>query len=196
MVRKPRSGRFPGVVDYLAPELSRVDLVRHIGRGRLGGEALHVFRAVNGGLHESVVDTHRHVGARHLPLGHLGIDEFLRVGMLYADGQHQGATTSVLRHLTGGIAITLHERHEAGRCQRRVLYRHPLGAYMGEVVAHSSAPLHQLHLLLVDLDHSAVAVGVAVEPDHEDSRCQSLSWGFPGARYTGNGRGGRRSVRQ
>lgn len=38
---------------------------------------------------------------------------------------------------------------------------------MGEVVSDTAAAFHELHLLLVDLDDAAVAVGIAVEAYHE-----------------------------
>ena len=41
---------------------------------------------------------------------------------------------------------------------------------MAEVVAHATATLHELYLLLIDTDDAAVAVGLTVESDHKAIR--------------------------
>ena len=38
---------------------------------------------------------------------------------------------------------------------------------MAQVVPHTTAPFHQLHLLLVDAKDSTIGVGIAVQPDNE-----------------------------
>ena len=96
-----------------------------------------------------------------------GVDEVLCVGMLYGDGQHQGSAASVLGHLTGGVGVALHEGHHAGGGEGAVEHRTAGGADVGEVMAHSSAALHQLHLLLVYLHDAAVGVGLMLVADDE-----------------------------
>ena len=90
--------------------------------------------------------------------------------MLDGDGEHEGTASAVLRHLAGGVRIALHEGHEAGGGERGVLHGRAFGADVREVVADAAAPLHELHLLLVDTDHGAVRVGVALDANHEAVR--------------------------
>ena len=87
--------------------------------------------------------------------------------MLDAHREHQRSAPAVLGHLARGVAVALHEGHEPCRGQRRVLHRRPLRTDVGEVVPHAAAALHQLHLLLVDLDDASVGVGLTLESYHE-----------------------------
>ena len=117
----------PGIMNYLLPKfagrdfLMKADLTFSLLRG-IYRPPLHILLVVDGSLHELIVDLHRDVGPRHLALGHLGIDEGLAVGMLDAHREHQRTTTPVLCHLARTITITLHERHQASRCQGRIMY--------------------------------------------------------------------------
>ena len=90
--------------------------------------------------------------------------------MLDADTQHQRAAAAALRHLARGVAVALHERHDAGRRQGAVLHGAATGAYVAQVVPHAAATLHQLHLLLVNLHDAAVGVAVARIADDEAVR--------------------------
>ena len=87
--------------------------------------------------------------------------------MLDADGEHQGAAATVLRHLTGGVAVTLHERHHAGGSKGRVVDGTAFRTQLTEVMSNAATPFHELHLLLVNLHDGAVAVGIAFESDDE-----------------------------
>ena len=89
-------------------------MLLHHGVFALYRKLLRVGFVVDGGLHELVINLHRHVCTRHLALGHLGIDESLAVGMLYAHREHERTAPSVLRHLACGVAETLHKRHKTG----------------------------------------------------------------------------------
>ena len=90
--------------------------------------------------------------------------------MLDGDGEHQRSSAAVLGHLAGRIGVALHKRHHAGRSQRAVQHRSAGGTQMRQVVAHSAATLHQLHLLLVDHQDAAVRVGRIVVADDEAVR--------------------------
>ena len=158
-------GTLPSVVHNLMPKVAcRYFLAHH----RLVGiyrEPLHIGLVGYGGLHESVVDLHAYIGSRHLALGHLGVDEALGVGVLHAHREHQRSAASVLRHLTCGVAVALHKRNQACTGQSRVVDRASLGPQLVEVVPHTTASLHELHLLLIDLHDGAVGIGVALQAD-------------------------------
>ena len=162
-----RLSALPGVVHNLAPKVLGADFLSVLGRVAVDGELLHVRAVVDGGLHEVVVYLHRYIGPSHLAFGHLGVYERLAVRMLYAHRKHERTAPAVLRHLTGRVAVALHERHEACRGERRVVDGRALRAYVRHVVPHSAAPLHQLHLLLVDAHDGSVRVGIAVDAYHE-----------------------------
>ena len=149
-------GALPCVVYDLLPECLCTDFPPHVGVVARNGELLYVGLVLSGRPHELVVYLHAHVGTRHLAFGHLGIDESLRVGMLDAHTQHQRATTTVLCHLARTITISLHEGHQTGRGQRRVVNRRALRTDMAQVVTHTAAALHELHLLLVNAHHGTV----------------------------------------
>ncbi len=165
-----RLGRLPCVAHYLLPEGGGVDFL-HYSRGvRVHGVLLAVGGACLDGFHESVVDAHRHVGARHLARSHLGVDESLRVGVLYRHCHHQGTAAAVLGHFAGGVGVALHEGDEPRRCQGRVLHRRAFGAEVRQVVTHAASALHQLHLFLVHEHDAPVAVGLSVDAHHEAVR--------------------------
>ena len=107
-----RLGTLPCVVDNLLPQLLGGDFLLPLGGVAVDGKLLHVWFVIDGSLHELVVNLHGDVGTRHLPLGHLGVDESLGVGVLDADAQHQCATATVLGNLACTITITLHKRHQ------------------------------------------------------------------------------------
>ena len=87
--------------------------------------------------------------------------------MLHGYGQHQCTTAAVLGHFAGGIGITLHKGHQAGRGQGRILYGRSFGPDVGKVMTYTSASLHQLHLLLVDLHDTAIRIRGPGIADHE-----------------------------
>ena len=117
--------------------------------------------------HKLVADPDADIGPRHLALLHLGIDESPRVGVLDGDREHQCTPSSILRHLPRGIAEAFHERHQSRRGKGGVVDRSALGTDLAQVVAYASAPLHELHLLLVESHDGPVGVGVAVDTDDE-----------------------------
>ena len=129
-----------------------------------------VFAAFGHRAHELVVDLDRHVGAGHLARFDFCVDEVFRVGVLDRQRQHQRAAPAVLSHFARRVRIALHERHDARRGQRAVQHRTAGGADVREVMSYPPAPLHQLHLLLVDTDDSAVGVGRLAVTDHEAVR--------------------------
>ena len=115
-------------MDNLGPQPCGIGFL-HINRLiAVDGILLDIGLALNGGLHESVVDAHRHVGTGDLAFHHFGVDKRLGIGVLDTNREHQGTTAAVLRHLAGAVAVTNHERHQTGRGQSTVLDRRPLGA--------------------------------------------------------------------
>ncbi len=162
-----RLGRLPGVVDDLGPQLLRVDLLLVERVLRRDGELLAVGSARERRTHELVVDLDRDVGARHLARVDLGVDEALGVGVLDREREHQRAATAVLRHLARGVGVALHEGDDARRREGRVEHGAVGRAQVREVVAHAAAPLHELHLLLVDAEDAAVGVGGVLVADDE-----------------------------
>ena len=111
----------PGIVNNLSPESLGGDFSFHKRLITIHWELLHIRFVVGSCLHESVVYLDRYIGPGDLSLGHLGINKRFAVGMLDAHTQHQRATTAILRHLAGGIAVTLHERYQAGAGECRVV---------------------------------------------------------------------------
>ena len=77
-------GALPGIVHDFAPQLAGADGFRHPRRRAVDRVLLHVGLVLDGVLHELVVNLDRHVGARHLALGHFGVDERFSVGVLDA----------------------------------------------------------------------------------------------------------------
>ena len=71
-------------MDDFAPELGGVDFLGDEGLAGFGvdGVGLQVLAAVNGGLHEGVIDADGDVGAGNFALLHLCVDEGLGVGVL------------------------------------------------------------------------------------------------------------------
>ncbi len=162
-----RLGALPRVVHDFVPQLRGVDffLVQRVVT--VDGISLGVLLAVDGSLHKLIVDAHTHVGAGHLALGEFGVDKRLRVGVLDAHGEHQGATATVLRHLARAVAVALHEGHQACRGEGGVFHRRALGADVRQVMAHATTAFHELHLLLVDLYDATVGVGLTVDANHK-----------------------------
>ncbi len=160
-------GAAPRVGDNLVPQRAGVYLLGIGGVGRVDGVLLDEGFALHGTAHELVGDLHRHVGARDLALLQFGIDKVLGVRVLDADGEHQGSTAPTLRHLARGVAIAHHERHDAGGGQGAVLHRTAARTDVAQVVAHTTAALHQLHLLLVNLHNAAIGVAIALVANHK-----------------------------
>ena len=104
---------FPSVVDNLLPKFAGRYFLVPIRVITVDRECLVIRAAFDGGLHELIVYFHRHISSSDLTLSHLGVDESLGIGMLDADGEHQGTTSSVLCHLSGRVAVSLHKRHES-----------------------------------------------------------------------------------
>ena len=111
----------PSIVNNLLPQSLGGDFAFHKRLFTIHRELLYIRFITGSGLHESIVYLDRYVGAGDLSLGHLGINKRFAVGMLDAHTQHQRATAAILRHLAGGIAVTLHERHQAGAGECRVV---------------------------------------------------------------------------
>ena len=161
-----RLSALPGIVHDLAPQGAGIDFLGYDGVVAVDGELLHVGFAFGGSLHEGIVDLHAHVGAGDLALSHLGVDKSLSIGVFDADTEHQSSAAAVLSHLTGAVAIALHERDEARAGEGGVLHRSACGAQVGEVV-HAATAFHQLHLFLVDADNGTVRIGVAIQSHHK-----------------------------
>lgn len=107
-------------------------------------------------MHEFIVDLDGYVRSRDFAFRHFGIDERFGVRVLDADGQHQCAPPSVLCHLARRVAVSFHERDEAGRSQGRIFHGRAFRADVRQVMAYAAAPFHQLHLFFVDADDAAV----------------------------------------
>ncbi len=117
--------------------------------------------------HKLIVKFHRHIGTCHLPFRHLRINKSLTVRMLDTHRKHQRTTASVLCHLACRVAVTLHKRNKTGRRQCRVVDRGTFRTYVAQVVSHTTATLHQLHLLLVYPHYGAIGIGIAVQTYHK-----------------------------
>ena len=137
-----RLSRLPSIVDDLVPQGAGIHHFGVFRVGRVDGVLLRERLAFLDALHELVGEAHRDVGVGDAPLGHLGIDESLRVGVLDADGHHQGPSTAVLGHLFRRIREAFHERHYAGRGQGAVLHRTARGTEMRQVVTHAATTFH------------------------------------------------------
>ena len=150
------SPKFLGLDSFLHPRLLAVH-----------GEFLHIFLSLDGSLHELVVYPDGHIGAGHLSLSHLGVDERLAVGVLDADGEHERSPPSILRHLACGVAVPFHEWNKSRAGESGVIHRCSFRPDVGEVVPHSATPFHELHLLLVDAHDGSIGVGIPIETYHE-----------------------------
>ena len=107
-----RLGTFPRVVNNFSPKPGGVGVLfinRFVTINRI---LLMVRFPVNGCLHESVIDAHRHVGASHFAFFHLCVNKRLGIRVLDAHREHQGATTTILCHLARTITITHHEGNQ------------------------------------------------------------------------------------
>ena len=155
--------RGPGVVDNLVPQLAGINLLTHQRIGRVDRVLLHKRLAVAHTPHKLIRNLHAHIGTRNLALLQLGVDKLLGIGVLDADAQHQRTATAALCHLAGGVAVALHKGDDTCGGKGAVLHRAAGGTYMGQVVSHTAAAFHQLHLLLVHLHDPAIRVaGTAV----------------------------------
>ena len=107
--------------------------------------------------------------------------------MLDAHGEHQRTTPAVLRHLPGGIAVTLHKGHKTGGSKCRIVHRTSFRPDVAQIVPHSTATLHQLHLLFVNAHDGTIGVGIAIEPYHETvaQRCHLMAVADAGHRTAG-----------
>ena len=155
----------PCVVHDLLPQLAGRDLLAYHRLIAVDWELLSVGLVVYGSLHECVVNAHADIGTGDFSLCHLSIDESLRVGMLDAHAEHERTTPAVLSHLTCGVAVALHEWHQAGRGQCGVVDGAAFRANLTHVMAYTATTLHQLHLLLVDFHNSTIAVSIAIKTD-------------------------------
>jgi predicted dinucleotide-binding enzyme len=86
----------------------------------------------------------------------LGIDKLLRIGVLDRDREHQRSTTTILCNLAGRVRVTLHKRNNTCRGECRVQHWATRWADVREVVTYATATLHQLHLLLIHTEDTAV----------------------------------------
>ena len=158
-----RLSTLPCVVYNLLPQVPGRDFLPYVRIVRADRELLDVRLAVDGGLHELIVNLHRDIGTSNLALSHLGVNERLAVGMLHANTKHQGTTTAILGNLACGVTISFHKRNKTCRRECGIVHRRPLRTNMAEVVANTTAPFHQLNLLLVDTHNSAIGVGIALK---------------------------------
>ena len=165
-----RLGRTPSVVDNLLPKLLGLDFLLIFGLLGTNGELLRIFLVGNGGTHEVVVNLNRDVGTGHLARIHLGINETLGIGVLNRERKHQRTATAILCHLARRVRVTLHEGNDTGRGEGRVQNGATRGADVREVVTHTAATLHELHLLLVHAEDTAIRVGRIAVADDEAVR--------------------------
>ena len=165
-----RLGTLPSIVNDFLPKLRSVNRLGVNGFLAVDRILLGIFATLRNRLHELVVDTHRHIGAGHLAFGHLGIDKRLRVRVLNAHGEHQGTTTAVLSHLAGRVGVAFHKGNKSRRGEGRVLDRGAFGPDMRKVMPHSTTALHELHLLLINLDNAAIGVGITVKTNDKTVR--------------------------
>ena len=112
-----RLSGFPGVMDDFFPNPLRIYLLFVLGIVTLDGILLLVNFVGFHRPHKFIVNPYRHVCAGHFPLGHLSIDETLRIWMLDRNRKHQGSATAILCHFTGGVGVPFHKRHQTGRGQ-------------------------------------------------------------------------------
>ena len=147
------------------PKGRGINILYYCGIVAVNGVLLAIGRTFNSAAHKFIVNLHTDVRARHLSFRHLGINEGFRIGMLDTNGKHQRTATAVLCHLARTIAETLHEGHQTCGGQCGVLHGRTLRTYLREVVAHTAATLHQLHLLFVFLHDCTIGVGIAIKAD-------------------------------
>ena len=135
-----------------------------------------VFFTLFGRTHKLIVHLDRDVRAGHFSGLDFRIDEVLGIGMLDRKRQHQRAAPPILRHLAGRIRIAFHKGHDTGRGEGTVEHRTARRPNMRKVVSYAPAPLHQLHLLFVDADDTAVRVGRILVADHKTvrQRCSNV----------------------
>ena len=131
---------------------------------------LYIRFALYGSLHESIVQFDGNIGSGYFTFRHLGIDEFLGVGVFDAHCHHQRSPSAVLCHLACGIAVSFHKRHKSGGGQCGILYRTAGGTDMGKVMADASAALHELDLLFVDADNASVRIRMSGETYYKTVR--------------------------
>ena len=109
--------RLPCIVYNLLPQVAGNNFFLHFGVITINRILLNVRLAINSCLHECIVNFYRNIGSCNFSFSHLGIDECLCIRVFDSHRQHQGATSSVLCHLSGGVGVALHKRHESCRCQ-------------------------------------------------------------------------------
>lgn len=93
--------------------------------------------------------------------------------MLDRQRKHQRTAATVLGHLARGVRVTLHEGDDTRRSECRVEHRAARRADVREVMPHTAASLHELHLLLVHAENAAVGVGRMLVSDDEAVRERS-----------------------
>ena len=165
-----RLSRLPRIVDNLVPQRLCIYVLfvkRFFGVDR---ELLAVGFAFQCAAHKLVVDLDRDVCARNLTQVGLSVDKTLSVGVFDREREHQCATATVLSHLAGRVRVALHKRNNTGRGQCAVQYGATRGTQVREVVAHATATFHQLYLLLVDTDNTAIRVSGVLVADYEAVR--------------------------
>ena len=99
----------PGIVNDLSPKGFGIYIFLHHGRIAVDGELLMIGTALNGAMHELIIDAYTHIGSGDFSLFEFGVNEIFRFRMADSDAEHQGSTATVLRHLTGGVTVALHE---------------------------------------------------------------------------------------
>ena len=83
--------------------------------------------------------------------------------MLNAHCEHQRSAATVLCNLAGRVAVSFHEGHQPRRSQGRIFHRGSLGTDVRQVMAYTTTALHQLNLLLVNLDDATIGVGLTIK---------------------------------
>ena len=154
-------GHRPCVSNNLIPKGAGVYLFDKLRIGRIDGVLLNEGLVFDGATHKFVGDFHRDVGTSDFAHCRLGVDKLFGVGVFDGDAEHKRAASSALRHLAGGVGETFHKRHYACGSEGAVFHRRAFGTDMREVVSHTAATFHQLHLLLVGFHNAAVGVAKA-----------------------------------
>ena len=78
--------------------------------------------------------------------------------MATVDGEHKRASAATLSDLTAGVRETLHEDTDAVSGLGSIGSVHAAWSNCGDVHSDTSTPLHDLHLLLVSKQDSAIRV--------------------------------------
>jgi hypothetical protein len=109
-------------------------------------------------VHELISEPYRDVRAGHLLQVSLDVDEGLDLRVTTVNREHECSTSTALRDLTASIAETLHEDTDAVSGSCRVGRGLTLRTDGGDIESDSTAPLHDLNLLLISEEYASVAI--------------------------------------